>query len=219
MINKVEKTVSYKDRVYKEIKSAIISQRLKAGEQLNERMLAEQMGISRTPVREALSMLENEGWILTEPWKGTFVLDLTLQDVEEVFQMRMVLEPLVVELIIPKLDEKICGAMQDILNEQQKHMQELNADEFIRVDRDFHMFLCDLTGNKRLIQVLGNLSDMLQRLGIKAISQEARYKEVLDEHAKIINALLDNDPVKAKQAMLYHILRTKEYVYKHWEKA
>lgn len=217
-INKLSKAVSYKEKVYNEIKSAIITQRLKPGEQLNERVLAEKLGISRTPVREALQMLEKEGWVRTEPWKGTYVLDITEQDIEEVFQLRMALETLVIDLIIQRISEEHIDKLEEFLQKQTEYCDESKADEFIKVDRDFHMYLAYLTGNKRLIQILNNLSDMMRRLGIRAIKTEERYIETLQEHASIIKGIKARNLSNARQAMMYHILRTKENVYKHWGK-
>lgn len=214
-VNKVEKAVSYKDRVYSELKDAIIAHRLKPGEAINERMLAEEMGISRTPVREALQMLEKEGWILTEPWKGTYVLDMTEQDIQEVFNLRMVLEPLVLELIINKMDEKNGRIISDILQKQVESWKESGAQEFINIDRNFHMSLANLTGSKRLIQILSDLSDMMRRLGIEVMAQAGRHQEVLNEHMKVIEALLAKNLPAAKKAMLNHLEKTQDTFYKH----
>jgi len=216
MIKKVEKAISYKDKAYEEIKSAIISQHIKAGEQLNERILAEQMGLSRTPIREALSILENEGWVITEPWKGTFVLEVTEQDIEEVFQMRLALEPLAVELVISKLKDQDGAMLNELQDKQRSCMDNMDADQFICIDRDFHAYITSLAGNRRLAQVLNNLSDMMRCLGLRAmVTGEARYKEVLAEHESIINAILARDLIKARSSMSYHILRTREQVYKN----
>ena len=217
LINKLAKTVAYKDKVYEEIKSAIIADKLTSEGPLNERLLAETLGISRTPVREALQMLEHEGWVKTEPWKGTYVLDITEQDIEEVFQLRMTLEPLVIELIIQTLKDEHCRNLDEFFRIQTKFSEEMNADDFIKTDRDFHMYLAELTGNRRLIQILSNLSDMMRRLGIKAIKSKIRYEETLQEHAKLIKELKRRDLSKARQATIYHILRTKENVYLHFK--
>lgn len=213
VLNKLEKATSYKEGVYNELKQAIIGQRLRPEEQLNERNLAEKLGISRTPVREALHMLEKEGWVITEPWKGTYVLDLTEEDIEEVFQLRMALEPLVIELITERLSKENLERLDELYAEQTKYQQCFDADAFISTDRHFHMYLTDLTKNKRLIQILNNLSDMMQRLGIQAVAHQARYQETLDEHARIIAELKKRNLIKARQAMIYHVLRTKEHVY------
>ncbi len=149
-LNKLNKAVSYKMRVYEELKSAIINEKLKPGEVLNERKIAEELGISRTPVREAIQMLENEGWVNTEPWKGSYVVNITNQDVEEIFQLRRTLESLVIELIVPKIGELEINKIEELINKQSRYCKEYNAENFIYKDRDFHMYLVHLTNNKRL---------------------------------------------------------------------
>lgn len=214
-LNKITKLASYKDKVYEELKNAILSQRIKPGESLNERLLADSMGVSRTPVREALKMLENDGWVYTEPWKGTFVAEVTQEDVEEVFQLRMVLEPLVIELL--KLNSESLQKLDEFYALQSKLGDELKNEDFIKIDRHFHMYLASLTGNKRLISIMENLSDMMILLGITAVRKKNRIQETLREHLSIIKYLKDNDLKNAKEAMIYHVLRTKEQVYDNWE--
>lgn len=214
-LTRLEKAISYKNKAYTEIKAAIISQQIKPGEQLNERLLAETMGISRTPVREALQLLERDGWVTTEPWKGTVVKGLTESDIEEVFQLRMALEPLVIDLIIDHLGPSDFDRLSSLFEQQKAYGIDYNADAFIRVDRSFHAFLTNLTRNKRLIRIMNDLSDVMRWLGIKAIVHKERYHEVLDEHEKVIKELKRRNLVKARDAMLYHVLRTKEQIYRN----
>ncbi|MEN6411324.1 MAG: GntR family transcriptional regulator [Veillonellales bacterium] len=216
-ITQVAKAVSYKEKIYEEIKTAIINRVLKPGEQLNERILADKLGISRTPLREAFKRLETEGWVVTEAWKGTYVTEITAEDIEEVSQLRMTLEVMVIELIIQKITPGQLLKIKELHQNQAQLGDEFKAGDFIELDRNFHMYLAELTGNKRLIQILANLSDMMRRLGITAIQTAKRYRETLQEHAGIITALEAKDLVKAKQAVLFHVLNTQKNIYKHWE--
>lgn len=215
-ITQVAKTVSYKEKIYEEIKTAIINQVLKPGEQLNERALAEKLGISRTPLREAFKRLETEGWVVTEARRGTYVTEITEQDIEEVFQLRMALEVMVIELIIQKIAPGQLLNMKKIHQNQAKLGDECKAGDFIEQDRKFHLYLAELTGNKKLLQILANLSDMMRRLGVAALHTAERYQETLQEHSGIIEALEMQDLAKAKQAVLSHVLNTQKAAYRHW---
>jgi Transcriptional regulators len=216
-LTKLARAISCKEQVYEKLKTAIINQVLKPGERLNERILAENLGISRTPLREALHRLESEGWIFTKPWKGTYVSNITEQDIEEVFQLRGTLEIMVIELITQQMNPEQLLRIDEIHQMQIRLGDEFKAGEFIEIDKSFHMYLAELTGNKRLIQILGNLSDMMQRLGITAIQTNERYRETLQEHTSIIDSLKTKDIIKAKQDMLYHVLKTRKTVYRHWK--
>lgn len=214
---KLTKTASFKEQVYQKLKDAIINQMILPGEQLNERMLAENLGTSRTPLREALHRLESEGWIVSKPFKGTYVSDITEQDIEEVCQLRATLEVMVIESVTHKITPDQLSKIDQIHQIQAKLGSEFRGGEFIEIDRNFHMYLAELTGNKRLIQILGNLSDMMRRLGMTAIQTDERYLETLQEHISIIESLKNKDIIKAKQAMLYHVLNTQKTVYRHWK--
>jgi len=218
-MEKIEKAVSYKDKVYKEIKSAIISQKIKSGEILNERKLAEELGISRTPVREALQMLVNDGWVIVEPWKGAYMNPITEKGLIEVFQVRLALEVLAIELIMDKISEQDIRTLTNILLKQEKLQENYQADEFIIVDREFHMVIAQMTDNKILIDVLNNLSDMIRRIGVQAVQDVNRFIETLDEHSHILIALKERNKEKAVEAMKEHILLTRENVFKRFEES
>ena len=168
-MEKIEKAVTYKDKVYREIKGAIIAQKIISGEVLNERKLAEELGISRTPVREALQMLVNDGWLSVEPWKGAYVNPITEKVLTEVFQVRLALENLAIELIVDKISDEELDTISEIIVKQEKLKENYQADEFIRVDREFHMVIAGITENKILIDMLNNLSDMIRRIGVQAV--------------------------------------------------
>ena len=213
-LNKLAKAISYKEKVYEELKSAIISQRLALGELLNERDLADKLGISRTPVREALQRLENEGLVITEPWRGTRVNEIKEKDIEEVFQLRLALEPVAVELALQRMTAEDLTSIEQLRKQQISFNKHTDADAFIKTDMDFHMLIARLSGNKRLIQIVGNLIDIMRRLGISAIQTQERCAETLEEHAQLIKALKNKDIPNARQAMIYHILRTRETIYR-----
>lgn len=218
-MEKIEKAVSYKEKVYKELKSAIIAQKIKAGEILNERKLAERLGISRTPVREALQMLVNDGWVIVEPWKGAYVSPITKKDLVEVFQVRLALETLAIELIVEKITEAELEVLSDILLKQEKLWENYQADAFIKVDREFHMVIAQITENKLLIDMLNNLSDMIRRIGVQAVEDVNRYMETLDEHTRILNALQERNKEKATNAMKEHILLTNDNISKRFQES
>jgi len=216
-MEKIEKVVTYKDKVYKEIKAAIIAQKIKPCEILNERKLAEELGISRTPVREALQMLVNDGWVSVEPWKGAYVNPITEQVLTEVFQVRLALESLAMELIVEKISIEELDTISEILVKQEKLKENYQADEFIKVDREFHMVLAGITNNKILIDMLNNLSDMIRRIGVQAVQDVNRYMETLDEHYNILNALKEKNKAGSVYAMQQHILLTKENVFNRFK--
>ena len=211
-MRKVGKFVSYTDQVYREIKGAIVSEDIKPNDVIQERAIAEQLGVSRTPVREALKKLEFEGWVETRPWKGVVVNDVDRADMVEVFQCRLANEGFVLRVISSDITDE---NLKD-LAEFQKRMEDVKYEspqEFIHEDRNFHMYLAQLTNNRRLIQFLDHLSDQMIRLGIKVISDSSRIDETLVEHQAIIDALRERSPELAYEAIANHIHRTEERLF------
>ena len=210
-----QKTVAYKEVVFERIKESIIAQDFPAGQILNERKLAQELDVSRTPVREAIQMLEREGWVEVIPWRGAIVKAVTIADIEETFRLRMAIEPLIIDLTIHKLGPEEIQAIEDLWEEQLRLSQRKEAKDFILRDQDFHLFLAGLTGNRRLCQIMGQLRDTHLRLGVEAIQRETRFEGTLEEHREIIDALKAGAIVKARQAMLDHLLATQRSMIRH----
>ncbi|MGO4890236.1 GntR family transcriptional regulator [Anaerobacillus sp. MEB173] len=203
-MRKIGKFISYTDQVYKELKEAVISGKINPGDFLQERGIAEELGVSRTPVREALKKLEYEGWVETIPWKGVIVKDIELQDVIEVFQCRYANERYVVELVTEKIEDKHVEDLV-VIHEKMKALQSVDRVAFINEDREFHMYLAKLTNNNRLINFLDYLSDQIIRLGIRAVENKERVAETLEEHEAILQALQERSVEKAVKAIEEHI--------------
>ena len=193
--------------VYQKIKSAILNEMYEPNQILNERKLAEEFQISRTPVREALKILEGEGWVKIIPWKGAIVNQITQKEIDEIFQIRLIIEPAIIELLQNKIDYKK-RIYLDRLYENQKKAE--SKKEFILADRVFHMTFVEWTENLQLIEMVKDLNDRIYMVGHKAINSKdsKREKESLEEHYKIIQALKNNDIMLAKNFMIAHIIET-----------
>ena len=197
--------------VYQKIKSAILNEMYEPNQILNERKLAEEFQISRTPVREALKILEGEGWVKIIPWKGAIVNQITQKEIDEIFQIRLIIEPAIIELLQNKIDYKK-RIYLDRLYENQGRAE--SKKEFILADRVFHMTFVEWTENLQLIEMVKDLNDRIYMVGHKAINSKdsKREKESLEEHYKIIQALKNNDIMLAKNFMIAHIIETKNNI-------
>ena len=211
----MEKTIVYKEKVFEELKRAIISRTYQPGEILNERKLASEMDVSRTPVREAIQLLSNEGGVKVIPWKGAVVQSVTLQDIEEAMQLRMAIEPVVIDLVIYKIGEKEISYLEKLFEEQMTLAQVGDAENFILQDQEFHLFLAELTGNQRLCQIMRQLRDIHLRIGVEAMQQSHRFPEIIEEHGNILECLKTNEILGARRAMLEHLLVTHRSMVRH----
>ena len=203
-------STSYMERVYARLKRSIIAHDVKPGDIINERGLAEALHVSRTPVRKAIQRLETEGWVAVQPWKGVVVLPVTPDEVDEVLQLRLLLEPMILDMIITRLDQQDITRLEDLLTRQSKLRGPEQGEEFIRIDHEFHITLAEMSGGKRLLQFMSQLRDIQLRLGVTAVQRRDRFAETLAEHEEIICHLRRRDCLGAKHAMVNHLLRTRK---------
>lgn len=208
-LEKVETPQSLKKQAYEAIKNAIVHHVILPGEALYERDLSEMLGISRTPVRESIPLLEQNGWVKSIPRKGTFVCKITKQDVEEVIQIRRALEVLVIELVMPIITESDIQKIEAIYGQ---HCKQQDVKEFISTDREFHIYLAELSGNRQLVKLLKRISDKIRWFGISGLNRPNRKEQALHEHASIIESLKSRDIEKTKHAVLTHIENNRQAV-------
>ena len=205
---------SYKNMVCKQLKEDIITGKYSEGEVLNERKLAEVMGISRTPIREALQILNSEGWILNEPYKGAVIRTFTVEYVMQAHKVRRALEVLAVEDAINNIKPENLTELKDNLEKQANNLKNYDPTEFMALDREFHNVIYSLSKNDILQDLLKNLHDMIRFFGIKVLSYPERSRTTLSEHMAIFEGINEKNVEAAKEAMDYHMLKTREAILK-----
>jgi len=211
----IEKSLSYKFKVYDKIKEDIITGVYSQGEVLNERKLAETMGVSRTPIREALQLLNTDGWVVNEVYKGTVVRTFDVDYVMNAQKVRRVLEILAVEDAVANINDVEIIDLSNILNKQEHWLKNYNPTEFMKLDREFHEKIYYLSNNTILQDLLKNLNDIIRFYGIKVLMFPERNKTTLKEHQAILNAIKKRNANLAKEAMDYHLLMTGKAIYKY----
>jgi len=194
-----------RDIVFDALKDAILKGRLKPGERLMEVQLAEEMGVSRTPVREAIRKLELEGLVVMVPRKGAYVSGLTLKDAAEVFEIRGSLEGLAAALAAERITEEEVKCLDRILIEISKASEKGDAETIIQKDMEFHQILFSASRNERLAQIINNLKEQIDRFRIQSFTNPARVKNVVTEHKAIIDAIKQGNAESAEKLAKAHI--------------
>jgi len=197
---------------YERLREAILSGHMKPGEVYNEMALASEMGVSRTPVREALLELASQGFVTFLPRKGVMVNYFTYQDAEDFFELRAAIELAVIEKVAlnaPTLDFRRAEAELQRIN---RLAAKKDRASFLKADRSFHLELAHLAGNRRMAAVLNNLRDLISLLGSEALTKPERMGEVMEEHDRIFSSAKAGDPEAAKAAMKAHLHATKAAV-------
>jgi DNA-binding GntR family transcriptional regulator len=200
------------DQVYTLLWKEISSHRLQPGDKLSDLRLSQELGVSRTPVREALHRLAQDGIVRAESRRGFFVTTFSSADVGEVYDIRTALEVLAVRLALPKL------TTAEIAQTQQEHDQsrlqfdrgDVGAGEYwLKVDRDFHQLLARTTQNRRLAGMLAGLQAQIAVFQVYGLHVRHIHLLSVDHHQTILNALASRDGPAAERAIEHHIQEVK----------
>ncbi|MDN5301580.1 MAG: hypothetical protein PWQ60_1094 [Thermoanaerobacteraceae bacterium] len=194
-----------RDVVFGALREAIITGELKPGERLMEVQLAEEMGVSRTPVREAIRKLELEGLVVMIPRKGAYVAGLSLKDAADVFEIRESLEGLAAALAAERITDEELEAMEKILTEISGAAEKDDVETIIKKDAEFHQILFAATRNDRLAQIINNLKEQIDRFRVQSFTNRGRIKSILQEHRRIVDALKGRDADMAEKLAKDHI--------------
>lgn len=199
---------SYKplrELVLEAIREAIISGTLQPRERLMEIQLAEELGVSRTPVREALRKLELEGFIVMVPRKGAYVADISFKDIADIFEIRVALEGLAAGLAAERITPEEVEEMERLLAEKSDAINKIDMEKLVDVDTKFHESIYKASRNERLNSIISNLREQIQRFRIRSLAYPGRMKESLDEHRSIVEAIEASDSQQARQLAQEHI--------------
>lgn len=191
--------------VFESLREAIINGHLEPGERMMEIQLADEMGVSRTPVREAIRKLELEGFVVMIPRKGAYVAGISLKDIADVFEIRAALESLAAALAAERITEEELEALERSLVKVGECTEANDLEALITVDTDFHDILYKASRNERLVQIVSNLREQIQRFRMTSLSQPGRMKDALEEHRKLVEALSERNIELARTLAREHI--------------
>ncbi len=191
--------------VFKTLRNAIIHGELKPGERLMEEKLAKSLEVSRTPVREAIRMLELEGLVVMLPRKGAEVARITVEDLEEALEVRMAIEDLSVRLASLRIDEEGKEKLRKAAAAFDAALEQKDVVRIVEKDERFHDVIFEATKNRRLINLAHNLREQVYRYRYEYVKDFSSHDKLSREHTRIMEAILNGDVVRAQQAMRGHI--------------
>jgi len=172
-------------KVYRILKSSIIKGNLKPGEKLSESKIAEQLGVSRTPVREAIQKIAAEGFVKMEPNLGIVVHEFSLKDLKEVLQIRRVLEGLAASLTAEEITQEEVSQLEKIIEETNICVIKNDVVTYNEFNAKFHSLICQFSRNERLMKMSSQLVGPEHRFQIRSLTIPGRLKYYLEEHQKI----------------------------------
>ena len=181
-----------RDVVFNTLRQAILRGELKPGERLMEIQLANKLGVSRTPIREAIRKLELEGLVLMIPRKGAEVAEITEKSLRDVLEVRRALEELSVQLACEKITKEEIRELERVAKEFQQVVKSSDITEIAEVDVRFHDIIYTATDNQKLIQLLNNLREQMYRYRVEYLKRDGVFPQLIAEH-EAINIHIENN--------------------------
>ena len=201
-----------RDVVFNTLRKAILKGELKPGERLMEIALAERLGVSRTPVREAMRKLELEGLVVMIPRRGAQVANITEKDLNDVLEVRMALENLSIENACKKMTEEQLAELKKAAKVFEATMEEGNLVKLAEADVAFHEVIYQSSDNCRLNQVLNTLREQIYRYSVEYLKEEETRKLLVKEHDEIYEAIRNRDVKTAQEISYQHIENQREAI-------
>lgn len=197
--------VSLRNKVFKYIKTQIITGQYNPGESLVESKLAEELGVSRTPIREAIRLLELEGLVETIPNKGAVVLGISPKDVEDIYAIRQLIEGLAARWAAERITTNELKELHKILDLMEFYASRQDLEEMANLDNKFHQLIFEASGSKILNLTLSNLHQYVQLARMESLKVPRRAEHTLQEHRCILESFIEKNPEKAEKALARHV--------------
>lgn len=194
-----------RDVVFQTLRQAILKGELQPGERLMEIKLADTLGVSRTPIREAIRKLELEGLVVMIPRKGAAVANITEKDTKNVLEVRRTLEMFAVEVACDRITEEQMAQLKEAAKAFEASKGSMDLIRIAETDIHFHEIIYEATHNERLVQILSNLRENMYRYRIEYLKDPNYYDSLVGEHQEILDAIEAGDKEKARVCMKDHI--------------
>ena len=201
----VNEYMPLRDVVFYTLRQAILKGEMAPGERLMEIQLAKKLGVSRTPIREAIRKLELEGLVIMIPRKGAEVAGITEKALRDVLEVRRSMEELAMELAVARMQEKDIKALEAARIEFREALSSSDMIRIAQADEKFHDVIYAGTYNDKLVQILNNLRDQIYRYRLEYIKDTGKRQLILIEHENILNAVKTRNTELGKRAMREHI--------------
>ncbi|MCX7779412.1 MAG: GntR family transcriptional regulator [Negativicutes bacterium] len=210
---------SLRNKVFKYIKSQIINGVYGPGETLLELKLADELGVSRTPIREAIRLLEVEGLIETTTKKGAVVLGISRKDVQDIYAIRQLVEGLAARWAAEHITPADLKELQKTFDLMEFYAQRNDVDEIAELDNRFHQLIYEASGSKILNLTLSNLHQYVQLARMESLRMKNRLPHTIAEHRSILEALAAKDPDAAEKALTEHVKNAYTNICQHEQDA
>ena len=206
---------SLRIRVFNAIENAILDGEYKDGDSLNELRISKELGISRTPVREALMQLELEGLVRNVPNKGAVVIGVTEQDIHDMYELRIRIEGLASRLCAENITEDELRALEQIVDLQEFYLMKNDTEQIWKLDGDFHKIIYDASRSRPLRFTLSNFHNYIKKARDISVQTEGRAEKTVAEHRAILDAIKAHNGELAEQLTAKHIVNAEDNLFEN----
>jgi DNA-binding GntR family transcriptional regulator len=196
------------DRAYREIRRQLVEFKLKPDERINEVRLARMLELSRTPIREALNRLASEGFVVFAPNRGFFFRGLDIDDLLDLFEMRMIVETGAFALMCERADDAGLQQLKTFWAKARQEYRRGDPDEILDLDEGFHLLIAELSGNPEVLRQLSALNARIRFIRRVQIEHAPQHKNLVNDHGRIVEAALRRDVGAGVAALKAHISMT-----------
>ena len=198
-----------RDQAHDVIRASIIAGELEPGEIYSATVLAQRLGVSATPVREAMLDLASAGLVEPVRNRGFRILTPDERDLDEISELRLMLEAPAMRVLVERATDAQLAEFETTVREIEETAEAGDLAAFLLADRDFHLGLLELTGNRRLVRLVGQLRDQTRLVGLKPLAESGRLMASAREHRVILDALRQRDADRAEELMRTHLVHTR----------
>jgi DNA-binding GntR family transcriptional regulator len=197
--------VRLSEKAYQLIKKKVVTLELPPSAVIDEHILMQQLDLGRTPIREALQRLDSEGLVTVVPRRGTFVSDISVTDLQKIFELRIILEGFCARLAAQRISEDQIQKMEMVLRDLEE-LQDGNPSALISIDKRFHRMLYRASDNEFLAETLDRLYDLSLRLWYLVLNRLDDVRHAIEQHRQILDALREGDEARAELLIQAHIV-------------
>jgi DNA-binding GntR family transcriptional regulator len=211
-VARIERPESLKDLAYRRIRDRLVAGELRADSVYSAIEFAQGLGVSRTPVREALLQLASEGFLEVIDGRGFRVRDYSEKEIRDIFETRRLIEIYMVERAAEGLSAEELAHLDRNQKTLAERARKSDPVSFLETDREFHMSLVRRNGNDLLVSLMDRIRNHMAIFGLRALSREGRIDQVVAEHGRVLKAHRRHEPAEAVRAMRDHLLATEKHV-------
>lgn len=212
MVEKINHYPRLNEVAYKAIREKIITGEFTPGLRLKEEFLVNMLGISKTPIKLGIAKLEQDGLVKSVPRRGSYVIEMSPEDIIEVFSLRGVLEGLAASLALKNISEHKINALDRIQQQMNADIGNLSIGSYVENDAKFHNLIIETSGHKMLRECLNPILNKIEMLKYRSASSIERRKEACQDHLAIVAAFREKNKVHAERAMRLHLQKSMKAV-------